>query len=90
MIKKYYDQDCNLGMLDGKTVAIIGGGPSGLSAAYYLQQMGHQCTIFEQRKELGGMLYYGIPNYRLPKDRLAEVKEEMELIKSALGRYESI
>ena len=40
--------------------------------AYYLQQMGHQCTIFEQRKELGGMLYYGIPNYRLPKDRLAE------------------
>ena len=56
----------------GKTVAIIGGGPSGLSAAYYLQQMGHQCTIFEQRKELGGMLYYGIPNYRLPKDRLAE------------------
>ena len=72
MIKKYYDQDCNLGMLDGKTVAIIGGGPSGLSAAYYLQQMGHQCTIFEQRKELGGMLYYGIPNYRLPKERLAE------------------
>ena len=56
----------------GKTVAIIGGGPSGLSAAYYLQQMGHQCTIFEQRKELGGMLYYGIPNYRLPKERLAE------------------
>ena len=34
--------------------------------------MGHQCTIFEQRKELGGMLYYGIPNYRLPKERLAE------------------
>ena len=34
--------------------------------------MGHQCTVFEQRKELGGMLYYGIPNYRLPKDRLAE------------------
>ncbi len=56
----------------GKKVAIVGGGPSGLSAAYYLQQMGHQCTIFEQRKELGGMLYYGIPNYRLPKDRLKE------------------
>lgn len=56
----------------GKTVAIIGGGPAGLSAAYYLQQMGHQCTVFEQREELGGMLYYGIPNYRLPKDRLKE------------------
>ncbi|MDO4975714.1 MAG: NAD(P)-binding protein [Eubacteriales bacterium] len=54
----------------GKKIAIVGGGPSGLSAAYYLQQMGHQCTIFEQRKELGGMLYYGIPNYRLPKVRL--------------------
>ena len=56
----------------GKKVAIIGGGPSGLSAAYYLQQMGHQCTVFEQRRQLGGMLYYGIPNYRLPKDRLME------------------
>ncbi len=56
----------------GKKVAIIGGGPSGLSAAYYLQQMGHQCTVFEQQEQLGGMLYYGIPNYRLPKDRLKE------------------
>lgn len=56
----------------GKKVAIIGGGPSGLSAAYYLQQMGHQCTVFEQRNQLGGMLYYGIPNYRLPKERLME------------------
>lgn len=56
----------------GKTVAIIGGGPSGLSAAYYLQQMGHQCTVFERNDHLGGMLYYGIPNYRLPKDRLNE------------------
>ncbi len=56
----------------GKKVAIVGGGPSGLSAAYYLQQMGHQCTVFEQREHLGGMLYYGIPNYRLPKDRLLE------------------
>ncbi len=56
----------------GKKVAIVGGGPSGLSAAYYLQQMGHQCTVFEQREQLGGMLYYGIPNYRLPKDRLLE------------------
>lgn len=56
----------------GKKVAIIGGGPSGLSAAYYLQLMGHQTTIFEQRQSLGGMLYYGIPSYRLPKERLAE------------------
>ncbi|MGX8832721.1 NAD(P)-binding protein [Amedibacillus sp. YH-ame6] len=54
----------------GKKVAIVGGGPGGLSAAYYLQEMGHQCTIFEKRKKLGGMLRYGIPNYRLPRTRL--------------------
>ena len=56
----------------GKRVAIAGGGPSGLSAAYYLQLMGHQTTVFEMLPELGGMLRYGIPNYRLPKDRLDE------------------
>jgi NADPH-dependent glutamate synthase beta subunit-like oxidoreductase len=54
----------------GKTVAIIGGGPSGLSAAYYLQLMGHQVTVFEQRAHLGGMLRYGIPAYRLPRAKL--------------------
>ena len=54
----------------GKKVAIIGGGPSGLSAAYYLQLMGHQTTVFEMHKHLGGMLYYGIPSYRLPRERL--------------------
>lgn len=54
----------------GKKVAIIGGGPGGLSAAYYLQLMGHQTTVFEMLPKLGGMLRYGIPNYRLPKERL--------------------
>lgn len=54
----------------GKRVAVIGGGPGGLSAAYYLQLMGHQTTVFEMLPKLGGMLRYGIPNYRLPKDRL--------------------
>ena len=56
----------------GKKVAIIGGGPSGLSAAYYLQLMGHQCTVFEKHKRLGGMLVYGIPAYRLPRERLQQ------------------
>ena len=56
----------------GKRVAIVGGGPSGLSAAYYLQLMGHQCDVFELRPKLGGMLRYGIPNYRFPRERLQE------------------
>ena len=56
----------------GKKVAIIGGGPGGLSAAYYLALMGHKVTIFEQRKQLGGMLRYGNPNYRIPKKKLDE------------------
>ena len=54
----------------GKKIAILGGGPGGLSAAYYLQLMGHQTTVYEMLPKLGGMLRYGIPNYRLPKDRL--------------------
>ena len=56
----------------GKKVAIIGGGPGGLSAAYHLALMGHKVTIFEQRKQLGGMLRYGIPNYRFPRKKLDE------------------
>ena len=54
----------------GKKIAIVGGGPSGLSAAYYLQLMGHQAVVYEMNDKLGGMLRYGIPNYRLPKDKL--------------------
>lgn len=54
----------------GKRVAIVGGGPGGLSTAYYLQLMGHQVVVYEMLPKLGGMLRYGIPNYRLPKNRL--------------------
>ncbi|NFE58266.1 FAD-binding protein [Clostridium botulinum] len=54
----------------GKKIAVIGGGPGGLSAAYFLSLMGHKVIIYEKRKKLGGMLRYGIPNYRLPIERL--------------------
>jgi len=55
---------------NGKKVAIIGSGPSGLSAAHYLSLMGYSCTIFERFPEAGGMMRYGIPEYRLPYDQL--------------------
>lgn len=56
----------------GKRVAIVGGGPGGLSAAYYLELMGHHAVVFEEKSKLGGMLRYGIPNYRFPRERLQE------------------
>ena len=54
----------------GKKIGVIGGGPAGLSAAYYLSLMGHSVTVYEKRKKLGGMLRYGIPLYRLPDEYL--------------------
>ena len=56
----------------GKTVAVIGGGPTGLTAAYYLALMGHSVTVYEKHKKFGGMLRYGIPRYRLPPKFLDE------------------
>ena len=64
----------------GKKVAVIGGGPSGLSAAYYLALMGHKVTVYEKCAKLGGMLRYGIPNYRLPREVLdAEIASMLAL-----------
>ena len=55
-----------------KRIAVIGGGPSGLTCAYYLALMGHTVEVFESRKNLGGMMRYGIPAYRFPRERLDE------------------
>ncbi|MBQ8930478.1 MAG: FAD-dependent oxidoreductase [Oscillospiraceae bacterium] len=56
----------------GKKIAVIGGGPAGLTCAYFLALMGHKVVLYERHKALGGMLRYGIPNSRFPKDRLDE------------------
>ncbi len=55
---------------NGKKVAIVGAGPAGLSAAYYLTLMGYKVTVFEGKEKPGGMMRYGIPEYRLPYDML--------------------
>ncbi len=62
----------------GKEIAIIGAGPAGLTVAYYLAQQGHKCKIYEAMPESGGMLRYGIPEYRLPQKVL---DKEIDLIK---------
>jgi len=64
----------------GKKVAVIGGGPAGLSAAYQLALRGHAVTVFDERAELGGMMRYGIPGFRTPRDVLdAEIQRILDL-----------
>ena len=66
----------------GKKIGIVGAGPAGLTAAYYLGLAGHECTIYEMMPEAGGMLRYGIPSYRLPRDILAR---EVDYIRTRAG-----
>lgn len=56
----------------GKRVAVVGAGPFGLTCAYFLALMGHEVVVYEARKKLGGMMRYGIPAYRFPRERLDE------------------
>ncbi len=68
------------GVDTGKRIAVIGGGPAGLSAAYYLRLDGHGVTVFESHAELGGMMRYGIPGYRTPRAMLdAEIGRIIDL-----------
>ncbi|MFX1378166.1 MAG: FAD-dependent oxidoreductase [Promethearchaeota archaeon] len=64
----------------GKRVAVVGSGPSGLTAAYYLKRLGHSVTIFEANSYLGGMLKQGIPEYRLPRSVLQKDLEHIMTI----------
>lgn len=81
---------------NGKRVAVVGGGPAGISAAYFLRLKGYSVTIFEKEEKLGGMMRYGIPDYRLPQRVLdAEISRVLSLgvdvrLKTALGRDVSL
>lgn len=64
----------------GKTVAVVGGGPAGLTAAYFLRRQGHSVTVFDAMPKMGGMLRYGIPEYRLPKALLDREIAQIEAL----------
>ena len=70
----------------GKRVAIVGAGPAGLAAAFYLRQTGHSVTVYEKLPEAGGMLVYSIPPYRLPKD---VVRNQIQALKTMGIRFET-
>jgi NADH-quinone oxidoreductase subunit F len=71
-----WKQNIKVAPATGKRVAIVGSGPAGLTAGYYLAKLGHSVTVFEALSEPGGMMRVCIPDYRLPKDILkAEIKE---------------
>jgi len=62
----------------GKKITIVGAGPGGLTAAFYLGRLGHEVTIYEAKPQAGGVLFYGIPEYRLPK---AVLKKEIDFVR---------
>ena len=68
------------GAESGKQVLVVGAGPSGMSAAYHLRRLGHRVTVFEAGALMGGMMRFGIPKYRLPRDVLdAEMQRIVEM-----------
>jgi NADPH-dependent glutamate synthase beta subunit-like oxidoreductase len=65
-----FERNTQVAESTGKKVAVVGAGPAGLTAAFYLRKKGHDVTVFEARPKPGGMLRYGIPSYRLPEEVL--------------------
>jgi len=68
--KGSWRQDARSADSTGKNVAVVGAGPAGLTAAFYLRKQGHRVTVYEARRRAGGMMRYGIPDYRLPPELL--------------------
>ena len=75
--QSWMDQYIKTAPATGKKVAVVGGGPAGLTAAYYLAKKGHDVTLYERYPTCGGMLSYGIPAYRMPRE---EVQKEVDII----------
>jgi NADPH-dependent glutamate synthase beta subunit-like oxidoreductase/ferredoxin len=76
--KRLWEKNLNRKPPTGKKVAIIGSGPAGLTAAYYLSTQGHAVTVFESLPLAGGMMRFGIPEYRLPRDVLDSEIQDIE------------
>ena len=72
---------------NGHKVAVIGSGPSGLTCAGDLAKLGYEVTVFEALHELGGVLVYGIPEFRLPKEKVVE--KEIEKVKELGVKFET-
>ena len=78
--KGLWQQNSKVATDTGKKVAVVGAGPAGLTAAFYLRKQGHAVTIFDSNDQPGGMMRYGIPEFRLPKEILdQEIKYIMDL-----------
>jgi len=75
-----WKQNSKIATSTGKQVAIVGSGPAGLTAAFYLAKLGHKVTVFESLPEVGGMMRVAIPDYRLPKDILQNDIKEIEAV----------
>ncbi|HIH87869.1 TPA: FAD-dependent oxidoreductase [Candidatus Bathyarchaeota archaeon] len=97
-------RDVSRAKLTGKKIAVIGGGPSGVSCAFYLGMMGHDVTVFEKNDRCGGAMLWGIPKYRLPKtimeeEIIARFEEagvefekgkEIKSLKPILNKYDAV